>query len=68
MAPFGIKPAHELLPDGGAEGVRTPDLLNAIQEILLTCIAVCKQMLFGGGRCQLVKSLNMTYLNRAAGQ
>ena len=38
--------------DGGAEGVRTPDLLNAIQAYLLTCIAVCEELLFGGGWCQ----------------
>jgi hypothetical protein len=29
--------------DGGAEGVRTPDLLNAIQEYLPTCMALCEE-------------------------
>ena len=33
MALFGIKRANELRKDGGAEGVRTPDLLNAIQAL-----------------------------------
>ena len=51
------------LKDGGAEGVRTPDLLNAIQEFTQTCRRVRRLRLGGGGWCHpqlkhpLVRSL-----------
>ncbi len=37
--------------DGGAEGVRTPDLLNAIQEFVHTRGPVRRLRLGGGGWC-----------------
>ena len=42
---------HEHI-QAGAEGVRTPDLLNAIQEFVLTCMPVFESRPCGGGRCR----------------